>query len=124
MKRLGLGLFLLVTVIGRCTSGGNTPPVKPADLTLTGATVFTGAEVLSDAWVSITDGRISGLGRENPPGATRTIDARGTTILPGLTDAHAHLYGLGLALDTVSLVETTSSEEAVARVRDRAGRAA
>ena len=29
----------------------------------------------------------------------RVVDASGGTILPGLTDAHGHLYGLGLALD-------------------------
>jgi predicted amidohydrolase YtcJ len=50
----------------------------------------------------------------------RLIDAGDATILPGLTDAHAHLYGLGLSLETVSLVDTTSYEEVIARVRERA----
>jgi len=42
------------------------------------------------------------------------------TILPGLTDAHAHLYGLGVALDNVNLVGTTSYEEVIERVKQRA----
>ncbi|HET8796705.1 MAG TPA: amidohydrolase [Thermoanaerobaculia bacterium] len=54
--------------------------------------------------------------------SARVIDVSGATILPGLTDAHGHLYGLGLSLDTVSLVETQSYDEVVARVRERAAR--
>ncbi|MFP5246025.1 MAG: amidohydrolase, partial [Thermoanaerobaculia bacterium] len=45
------------------------------------------------------------------------------TILPGLTDAHGHLYGLGLSLDVVRLAETTSYEDVIARVRQRAATA-
>ena len=51
------------------------------------------------------------------------IDVTGATILPGLTDAHGHLYGLGLSLDTVNLVGLESYDEAIARVKDRAQRA-
>jgi predicted amidohydrolase YtcJ len=54
----------------------------------------------------------------------RTVELGDATILPGLTDAHAHLYGLGVALDTVSLVETTSYEDVISRVRERARTAA
>jgi predicted amidohydrolase YtcJ len=48
------------------------------------------------------------------------VDAAGSTILPGLTDAHAHLYGLGLSLDVVRLVGATSYNEVIERVRQRA----
>ena len=46
----------------------------------------------------------------------------GGTILPGLTDAHAHLYGLGVSLDVVRLTETQSLEEVIARVKERAAK--
>jgi predicted amidohydrolase YtcJ len=46
------------------------------------------------------------------------------TILPGLTDAHGHLYGLGVSLDTVNLVDTTSYDDVIARVKQRAATAA
>ncbi|HVE70877.1 MAG TPA: amidohydrolase [Thermoanaerobaculia bacterium] len=49
-----------------------------------------------------------------------TYGIPGGTILPGLTDAHGHLYGLGLSLDTVSLVNTKSFDEVLARVKERA----
>jgi predicted amidohydrolase YtcJ len=48
------------------------------------------------------------------------VDASGATILPGLTDAHGHLYGLGLSLDVVRLVDTRSFDEIVALVKNRA----
>jgi predicted amidohydrolase YtcJ len=50
----------------------------------------------------------------------RVVDAAQATLLPGLVDAHAHLYGLGLSLDTVNLMETTSFDEVLERVRARA----
>ncbi|MEA2568022.1 MAG: hypothetical protein QOI24_23 [Acidobacteriota bacterium] len=62
------------------------------------------------------------LRRENPN--AHVVDAGGATILPGLTDAHGHLYGLGLSLDTVNLVGAPTYDEAIARVKDRASRAA
>lgn len=52
--------------------------------------------------------------------AARVIDASDATILPGLTDAHGHLYGLGLSLDTVNLVDTASYDEVITRVKERA----
>jgi len=54
----------------------------------------------------------------------RVIDVSGATILPGLTDAHGHLYGLGLKLDVVDLTETQSMDEIVSRTKERAARAA
>src|SRR6185295_19107727 len=42
------------------------------------------------------------------------------TILPGLTDAHGHLYGLGLSLDVVNLDGTESFADVIARVQQRA----
>jgi predicted amidohydrolase YtcJ len=44
--------------------------------------------------------------------------------MPGLTDAHGHLYGLGLSLDTVNVVGASSYADVIARVRERAQRAA
>lgn len=74
------------------------------------------------------DGTIREVGpaaqlRAAHPGA-RVVDASTATILPGLTDAHGHLYGLGLSLDVVNLVDTTSYDEVIARVKERASRAA
>jgi predicted amidohydrolase YtcJ len=55
--------------------------------------------------------------------SARVVDAPNATILPGLTDAHGHLYGLGLSLDIVNLVDTESYDAVIARVRERAATA-
>ncbi|MEO6211216.1 MAG: amidohydrolase family protein [Gemmatimonadaceae bacterium] len=51
---------------------------------------------------------------------TELLDLHGATAYPGFIDAHAHLLGLGIALQSVDLVGVTSYEEIVARVVARA----
>ncbi|MGD0038596.1 MAG: amidohydrolase, partial [Bacteroidota bacterium] len=48
------------------------------------------------------------------------IDLGGKTILPGLIDAHCHLYGLGLSRMTVDLIGTHSEREAAEKIVQRA----
>ena len=48
--------------------------------------------------------------------AKEVYDAGGKTIVPGLIDAHAHLYGLGLYMQSVDLTGTKSFEEMIDRV--------
>jgi len=72
------------------------PPVGAQRLWLTDAKVFDGSATLRDgAAVLVEDGRIARVGRssEVAPEGARTIDLAGRTLLPGLVDAHAHLYG-------------------------------
>jgi len=44
-------------------------------------------------------------------------DGQGRTLLPGLTDAHGHVMGLGWGLREVDLVGTGSLDEALDRIR-------
>ena len=55
--------------------------------------------------------------------STRVIDARGGTIVPGLHDAHAHFTGLGASMQRIDLRGTTSYEQVVSAVRQRAAAA-
>ncbi|HEX7154893.1 MAG TPA: amidohydrolase [Thermoanaerobaculia bacterium] len=92
-----------------------------------GGTVFAGPEQTprNDYAIYVEGGVIREVGPagelRSKYGSARTVDATNATILPGLTDAHGHLYGLGVALDTVSLVGTTSYDEVIARTKARAG---
>tara|TARA_R110000868_G_scaffold19588_4_gene84317 strand:- start:9062 stop:10594 length:1533 start_codon:yes stop_codon:yes gene_type:complete len=48
---------------------------------------------LEDAWVSIHEGRITGVGTGIPGvRAQQTIDAANAWLIPGLIDSHVHLY--------------------------------
>ncbi|HEY0137831.1 MAG TPA: amidohydrolase, partial [Nannocystis sp.] len=51
---------------------------------------------------------------------TRVLDLAGGLAVPGLTDAHAHLLGLGAVLEQVDLRGAASVDEVVARVKQHA----
>jgi predicted amidohydrolase YtcJ len=61
------------------------------------------------------------LGRRGP--STFVVDAGGATIVPGLHDAHAHFTGLGASMQSIDLRGTTSYEQVVSAVRQRAAAA-
>jgi len=44
------------------------------------------------------------------------VDMNGKTVIPGLTDAHGHVLGLGMSLLQVDLRDTSSVNDAVSRV--------
>ena len=99
------------------------------NVVFSGATVVSGSEQIphGNYAVAVADGIVRAVGPSSEilrtfPNA-RVIDVTGTTVVPGLTDAHGHLYGLGLSLDTVSLVGLPTFDEAMARVKTRASTA-
>jgi hypothetical protein len=71
---------------------------------------------------AVTDGRIVELGSTSDLilkyTANETLDAKQKTILPGLIDAHAHLYNLGLKLSRVDLDGTVSYKDVISRVQE------
>src|SRR6185369_16052587 len=54
---------------------------------------------------------------------TRVIDLRGRTVVPGLTDAHCHLMGIGAREMTFNLEGVASLDEFLARLKERVARA-
>ncbi len=76
----------------------------------------------ADALLFDSSGRILEIGAEQVmlesfPEARR-IDMHGSTIIPGLIDSHAHLYGLAISLSQAQLQDTTSKEEIIRRLRE------
>ena len=99
---------------------------RPADLVVTNARIYTVDDTrpVVEA-IAVRDGRVVFAGAAR--GAltlkgprTRVLDLGGRTVIPGMTDAHAHLLGLGTALRNVDLTGAQSYEEVVARVAARA----
>ena len=115
MKKLLL-LLLTTTAIASCA-----PDKLPADLLIKNATIYTVDKDFSTAnALVVKDGKILEIGLkpelELKYNIKKTYNAKGNTVVPGLIDAHAHLYGLGLGLQNVDLIGTTSFEEILGRV--------
>lgn len=114
MKKL---FFLLLAIsIASCA-----PEKLSADLLIKNATIYTVDKDFSIAnAVVVKEGKILEIGLkpelELKYNIKETYDAKGNTVVPGLIDAHAHLYGLGLGLQNVDLVGTTSFDEILGRV--------
>src|SRR5687767_6725419 len=98
-------------------------PVE-ADVILVGGTFVTMDPLRprADA-VAVLGGRIEAVGsdaeiRRMAGPRTRVIDLAGGSATPGLVDGHCHLYGLGKALEEISLRGVPSPEEAAAKVAE------
>lgn len=97
------------------------PNKLSADLLIKNATIYTVDKDFSTAnALVVKDGKILEIGLkpelELKYNIKETYDAKGNTVVPGLIDAHAHLYGLGLGLQNVDLVGTTSFDEILGKV--------
>ncbi len=67
------------------------------------------------------DGRIAATGDDSLLAdleAAELIDGKGVTVLPGLIDAHAHVFGLGLLQTELNLAGVESVEAAVQDIAD------
>ncbi|MBT0608853.1 amidohydrolase [Aequorivita echinoideorum] len=114
MKKI-LSLFIAITLFS-CA-----PDKIPADLLIKNATIYTVDKDFSIAnALVVKDGKILEIGLkpelELKYKIEKTYDAKGNTVVPGLIDAHAHLYGLGLSLQNVDLVGTKSFDEILGKV--------
>jgi predicted amidohydrolase YtcJ len=94
-----------------------------ADLVLINGHIYTvdNARPVVSA-LAVRDGRILFVGSDAEARALATattmiVDLRGATVVPGITDAHAHLLGLGNTLQRVNLAGASSYDEVIARVR-------
>lgn len=110
-------LFLLTAItIFSCA-----PDKIPADLLIKNATIYTVDKDFSTATALVVkDGKILEIGLkpelELKYNIKKTYDAQGNTVVPGLIDAHAHIYGLGLGLQNVDLIGTASFDEVLERL--------
>jgi len=97
------------------------------DFVFVNARVYTvdGAFSVAEAF-AVEDGFFAAVGSEEDVRATigistKVIDLGGRTVLPGLIDAHGHMAGLGqLQLGVIDLAGTTSYDEVIDRVAERA----
>ncbi len=113
--KYSISIFLLV-ILFSCSS-----EKAPVDLLVYNAQIYTVNESFDTAESFVVrNGKIVEVGtsevlkKKYEP--TTSFDAEGNTIVPGLIDGHAHLYNLGVTMQQVDLVGTTSEAEVVDRV--------
>jgi predicted amidohydrolase YtcJ len=118
---------LAIVSSGACSLSAQAPGVaEPADLIVHHGTIHTVAAGAPRAEaIAIRGDRIVYVGADagalklRGP-ATRVIDVDGRAVLPGLQDAHGHVFGLGEQLQELDLRGTTSLAEVTAKVAGRA----
>ena len=95
----------------------------PDTVLLNGKVVTLDARSTTQEAIAVRDGRIIAVGttadiRKLAGPATRVIDARGRTVIPGLIDSHLHAIRAALSFSTEDYwIGARSLEEALGRIR-------
>ena len=122
--RTMLGPFCGLSVLFLLTFPAATA-VAAAPLILTNGNFYTAADSQPRAEaVVIVEGRITFVGKaadalRRAPANAQRIDLQGVTVVPGLTDAHAHLAAIGERELTFNLEGTASVEELKNKLHER-----
>lgn len=111
-----LALLSLAFIIFSCESSK-----EKADLLVFNANVYTVNNEFSKAEAfAVKDGKFLEVGYskdlQDKYEFTEQINAAGKAVYPGLIDAHAHFYGLGMQQQRVDLTGTKSFEEVVSKI--------
>jgi len=114
-RSLTLGLILLFT--GAANADTLLHNIKGYTSTENGLEAF-------DALAFSDDGKVLATGGQTlltDFASARHVDGEGHYVLPGLIDAHAHVYGLGFLAISLDLAGTPSVDDAVNAIADYAG---
>lgn len=122
MKRGTLFLILMLLATTLMLSCGG---IRQADLIIHGGTIYTMNQdkPVAEA-LAILDGKIIYVGDEAGVTSFRSektgeLNLQGGMLLPGLTDSHLKLEGLGESLTELNLVGTESTKEIHAKVMEK-----
>ena len=116
-KRFSRACATLALIAAFTATPGTQQPAAPADLVLTNARILTvdGAFRTAPA-LAVRDGRFVAVGsneeiRRHVGPATRVIDGRGRTVVPGFIDTHVHALDVASAEATQPFVNLRSVKE-------------
>jgi len=121
-----VSILLGVLLIALTPSSG---PADPATLLFINGNIYTADAKRPHAEaVAVKDDRIIFVGSNTDAKKfqgpnTRTIDLHGSTVLPGLTDAHYHFIGVGQREMNLNLEGITNLEDFLAKVKARVDQA-
>ena len=97
----------------------------PADLILLNGNIYTVNERQPHAQaVAAKKGRILFVGSNDEAkkfsaSSTRIVDLAGKTVVPGLTDSHCHIFGIGEREMRLNLEGTNTREDFLAKIKER-----
>ncbi len=118
MKYFSQLSILLLLVITACSKQSDTQVITNVN----GYTI-TGDSVLEFSTIAMENGKIVGIGgdeiRQKFSEAT-IIDGESKTMLPGLTDAHGHVMGLGFQELQVNVAGIKSLDETLKKIKEYA----
>ncbi len=124
MIRFSFAICLLLLFGVSVASAGE--PKPPADLVVLNGKVWTvdAAKPRAEA-IAVVNDRIAAVGSNEEIKKwlgphTRTLDARGKTVLPGLIDAHVHFSTGGFDVSGVQLKDARNREDFAARIGEHA----
>ena len=96
---------------------------EPADLLLVHGNIYTENPAQPRAEAIASRGqRVCFVGTDEQAkeiSARRTIELHGATVVPGLTDSHCHIFGIGERELTLNLAGTNSREDFLAKVKEK-----
>jgi predicted amidohydrolase YtcJ len=124
MKKTALVLILLQLFLPSARS-----KTEPADFVYKNGNIYTVNERQPRAEaVAVKAGKIVFVGSNKDAKAyegkgTRVIDLHGNTVVPGMTDSHYHLMGVGEREITLNLEGMTTLEDFLAKVKTQVDRA-
>ncbi len=122
--------IILVAALNNFAFAVQTGVPTHADLVFTGANIYTVNEKQPRAEaIAVKGGRIVFVGSSSPGKAyvgkaTKVIDLKGATVVPGLTDSHYHLMGVGAREVNLNLEGTTTLDSFLAKVKERVDKTA
>src|SRR6267143_3095208 len=116
---------LLVAIISTFSLAPATAKIQPVDLVLRNGNIHTVNDRQPKAEaVAVKDDRILFVGSNRDAQKyigknTRVIDLKGETVVPGMTDAHHHLEGVGFREMTLNLEGITNLQDFLAKVKTK-----
>lgn len=123
-RLLGSVPWLALAACRRAPADPSVASASPGAARLIRATIHTGDPQQPRAEALLVRGpeivAVGSFAELEAQGPAEILDWRDATIIPGLTDAHAHLIGLGQAREVVDLRGAASVDEILARLREHA----
>jgi predicted amidohydrolase YtcJ len=116
------------SLIAVCCAALGTLKAEPAETVFINGNIHTGNERAPHAEaIAVKAGRIVFVGSNADAkifqkAGSRVVDLAGKTVVPGLTDSHCHIFGIGEREMNLNLEGANTLEDFLARVKERAAK--